>query len=266
MVVLKPQVHGMTAMSDDENERRILAEFVDEVRDTVASLQVLLENMRSRSVPAAEGMITLQRTAHNLKTAGHAVSSPLIKLITHRLTEYVADIKAPTLQQIEVQIFVDKIQAVLDGDLVDEADAVPVVRSLPAKRANDIDFKIELKNIEVLLVVPEKAMGRIVERELRACGYRTSNVHDAFVALETAARTQPDMIIASMELPLISGIDLICALTSMSVTEDIPCALLTSYDYGSPKLKGLPPRAGIIRKGGKFGDDLAEVLARFSIT
>ena len=167
----------------------------------------------------------------------------------------------------EIQIFVDKIEKLADGEQISEADAPAVVRALPAKRTADIDFgKIEKKNVEILLVVPEKAMARIVERELAACGYRTSTIRDGFTAMETVVRTRPDMVIASMELGLLSGVDLGCALGAMPVTETIPFALFTSYEWGNPKLKGLPPRASLIRKGPKFGDDLAESLSRFNIT
>jgi CheY-like chemotaxis protein len=142
-----------------------------------------------------------------------------------------------------------------------------VVRALPAKRTADIDFgKIEKKNVEILLVLPEKAMARIVERELANCGYRTSVVRDPFAAIETVVRTQPDMVLASMELGLLTGIDLGCALAAMPSTEQIPYAVLTSYEWGSAKLKGLPPRAALVRKGSQFSDDLAETLARFDIT
>jgi len=109
-------------------------------------------------------------------------------------------------------------------------------------------------------------MSRIVERELAACGYRTSTIRDGFAAMETVVRTRPDMVIASVELGLLSGVDLGCALGAMPVTESIPFALFTSYEWGNPKLKGLPPRASLIRKGPQFGDDLAETLSRFNIT
>ena len=138
---------------------------------------------------------------------------------------------------------------------------------LPAKRSADVDFgNLEQKNIEVLLVVPEKAMSRIVERELAACGYRTSVVRNPFEALEMVVHTRPDMVVASMELGLLTGVDLGSALAAMPVTQGIPFAVLTSYSWGHPKLAGLPPRAALIRKGPQFGDDLAESLARFNIT
>lgn len=255
-------------IADNENELRVINEFLDELRDSASQLQVLLGNMRSSSIPAAEGLATLKREASNLRSHAQGLNLPMIKLVTHRFDEYVGELKSVGAAELdEIQVFVDKIEKLADGEQVSEDQAPAVVRALPAKRTADIDFgKIEKKNVEILLVVPEKAMARIVERELAACGYRTSTIRDAFTALETVVRTRPDMVVASMELGLLTGIDLGCALAAMPATEGIPFALFTSYDWGNPKLKGLPPRAALIRKGGKFGDDLAETLARFSIT
>lgn len=254
--------------TDNENERRVIAEFLEELRDTASQLQVLLGNMRSRSISTQEGLATLKRTAGNVRSQAHMLGLPMIKLVTHRLDEYVAELKEAGAAELdEVQVFVDRIEKLADGESVAEADTPAMVRSLPAKRSADVDFgSVEKKNVEILLVVPEKAMSRIVERELAACGYRTSTVRDGFEAIETIVRTRPDMVIASMELGMLSGVDMGCALAAMPVTQAIPFSVLTSYEWGSPKLKGLPPRASLIRKGAQFGDDLAETLARFEIT
>ena len=259
---------SLTIGADNENELRVINEFLDELRDTASQLQVLLGNLRSKSVPAAEGLATLKREASSLRSHAQVLNLPMIKLVTHRLDEYVGDLRELGGAEIdEIQVFVDRIEKLADGEPVDEADAPRVVRALPAKRNPDIDFgKIEKKNVEILLVLPERAMAHIVERELANCGYRTSVVRDAFAALETVVRTRPDMVLASMEQGLLTAIDLGCALAAMPTTEGIPFAELTSYELGSPKLKGLPPRAAVIRKGAQFGDDLAETLARFTIT
>ncbi|MCA1909761.1 MAG: response regulator [Magnetospirillum sp.] len=253
---------------DNENERRVIAEFIEELRDTASSLQVLLGNMRSHSIGAEDGLATLKRDASNLRSHAQALNVPLIKLVTHRLDEYVGELKTVGDAHLDaIQVFVDKIEKLADGEQVTDVDVPAVMRSLPAKRSADIDFgPIEQKNVEVLLVVPEKAMARIVERELAACGYRTSVVRNPFEALETAVHTRPDMVVASMELGILTGVDLGCALAAMPVTQGIPFAVLTSYSWGHPKLAGLPPRAALIRKGAQFGDDLAESLSRFNIT
>lgn len=254
--------------ADNVNERRVIGEFMDELRDSASGLQVLLGNMRSRSVPGMEGLERLKREAGNLRTQAHALNLPVIKLVTHRLDEYVGELKSVSPSQLdEIQIFIDRIDKLADGEVVTEIEVPKVMRSLPAKRSAEVDFgNIEQKDVEVLLVVPEKAMSHIVERELAACGYRISVVRSAFEAIETVVRTQPDMIIASMELGVLTGVDLGCALAAMPVTQSMPFAVLTSYGWGHPKLKGLPPRASLIRKGAQFGDDLAETFARFNIT
>jgi CheY-like chemotaxis protein len=254
--------------ADNENERRVIGEFLDELRDTASSLQVLLGNLRSKSVAPDEGLATLKRDASSLRSNAQALNVPLIKLVTHRLDEYLADLKVLGAGELdEIQVFVDRIDKLADGDPVAHADMPAMVRALPARRTGDIDFgPIVQKNVEVLLVVPEKAMSRIVERELAACGYRTSTVRSPFEAIETVVHTRPDMVIASMELGVLSGVDLGCALAAMPATQGIPYALFTSYSWGHAKLAGLPPRASVIRKGPQFGDDLAETLARFGIT
>lgn len=255
--------------ADNENERRVIAEFLEETRDTASGLQVLLGNLRSRSVPIEEGLSTLKRTASNLRSQAQSVSLPLMKLVTHRLDEFVGELRTLNDEQLDaLQVFIDKVESLADADSAGRQHDVPaVIRSLPAKRAADIDFgPIEQKDVEVLLVVPEKAMARIVERELAACGYRTSVVRNPFEALENVVHTKPDMVIASMELGVLTGVDLGCALAAMPCTQGVPFAVLTSYGWGHPKLAGLPPRAALIRKGPQFGDDLAESLARFNIT
>lgn len=253
---------------DNENERRVIGEFLEELHDSASALQVLLGNMRSKSITPAEGLERLKREASNLRTQAYALNLPLVKLVTHRLDEYVGELKAITPAQVdEVQVFIDKIEKLADGEQVAEAETPAMVRALPAKPSVDVDFgSIEQKNIEVMLVVPEKAMARIIERELAACGYRTSVVRSAFEAIEQVVHTKPDMVVASMELGVLTGVDLGCALAAMPVTQGVPFAVLTSYEWGHVKLRGLPPRAALIRKGAQFGDDLAETFARFGIT
>jgi PleD family two-component response regulator len=107
---------------------------------------------------------------------------------------------------------------------------------------------------------------RIVERELVACGYRTSNVQSPFQAIEMAVRTQPDMVIVSGVLNELNGVDLANAFAAMPTTRDLKVAILTSYEYGHASLDNLPARVPIIRKGPQFGEDIADAFARLHIT
>src|SRR3546814_19867409 len=112
--------------------------------------------------------------------------------------------------------------------------------------------------------MPQRSAARVVERELAACGYRVSTVLDPFEALELILDTRPDLVLTAMVMPRLTGVDLACALSAMPATRDIPTAVLTSLEPNHPDLSALPLGAGLIRRGPRFGDDLAPVLARFS--
>lgn len=256
--------------SAEEVEQQLGSEFLDDVRDAVSTLDVMLGNLRSRSADEATVLATVQRSLQNLRLQARTVEQPTITLVIHQLDDYAVDLTSLSPAQVDdIQSFIDKMSAILDGDI--DANSVEVgaqlVRELPTKKTFEVDFgDITPKNVQILLVVPEKAMSHIIEREMAACGYHVTNVRKPFDALEMAIRTRPDMIIASMELGSISGIDLACAFAAMPKTQHVPFALLTSYQWGHPALEGLPPRAALLPKSAQFGEELAAALTRFRIT
>jgi len=250
-------------------DRQVESEFLEEVQDILSALDVLLGNLRSRTVKVEEGLARLRRDMLTIATRGSTLDQPLVTIIAHRLSEYLADLKELDERRIDdIQAFLDQIRRVLEGEApVSTAESAKLVRALPARQVAEFDpASVKISNVEVLLVVPDKAMGRIVERELAACGYRVSNVRSPFQAFETAIRTRPDLVIASAVIDDLSGVDLACALAAMPATHNLPVALLTSFTWGHPSLEGLPPRVPLIRKGTHFGDDLAEALSRLHIT
>ena len=72
-------------------------------------------------------------------------------------------------------------------------------------------------------------------------------------------------IIASTELDKISGIDLACAIGATPLTHLPPFAVITSRDRDHDALSELAEASAVIKKSGKFGDDLADASAQFDI-
>jgi hypothetical protein len=256
--------HSVEAM-----ERQLEAEFLSETLDVMNSLDVLLENIRSHQAAPDEALATIRRAYVNLEARAQTVEQPLIRMVCHRATEYVFDLRDPEDRHYaDLQSFVDRIRQIIEGGADAGGDAAPqLARELPSRSAADFNIKdIVQRNVEAMLVIPDRAMGRLIERELTACGYRVSNARTPFRALEIAVRTQPDFIIISAVLDELSGIDLANALVAMPATQKLPTAILTSFGWGHPSLDDLPVRVAIIRKGPEFGGDLAEFLGRFGIT
>lgn len=255
--------------SDQTLERGVRAEFIDEARDVMNELDVMLGNVRSATVPQAEAIQSMLRHFHNLRIGARSVGLMAVEVVLHQMEDFVDGLTELGEREFDgLNAFTDMLHKTLkdDGQETTSASALrEMVKQMPTARTFDVN-DIELLDIVILLVSPQRSSGLIIERELVACGYRVVHVVKSFEALEMAVRLQPDMIIAPAVLDELSGVDLACAILSMPSTRHIPFALLTSFGWGAASLEGLPLRAAVIRKGASFGDDLAEALARFSIT
>ncbi|MGB0671513.1 MAG: hypothetical protein ACPGNT_08455, partial [Rhodospirillales bacterium] len=280
-----PSMAGFVPSAEDV-DRQLEDEFLDECRDTMGQLDVLFGDFRSAQVTASEATEATRRLVLNLRAQGRGLELPPINTVIHAMGDFLGhDSELSADKFADLQIFVDRMEAILDGE-IDPRSAeacAGLVRSLPQKHkkaetterpaatpAAKIDLSsfgdLTQQEVMVLLVLPEKAMIHIVEMELAACGYRATNVRNAFDAFELAIRLKPHMIIASQELGALTGVDLACAFAAMPATANIPFGLLTSYKYGHPSLERLPPRAALLAKGKSFGDDLALAFTRFNIT
>ena len=253
-------------LSEDEVDLQIGSEVADEASDVVANFDLRLQQVRAGVLDRTTAAEMLSRDSHNLRSMSRMVSLPGLATISHRMDDYLADIKCIEDEHIDdLQAFSDKLGKIMDGEEISVEEVATAVRDLPHKKNFDLG-DITVTDVEITLIAPKRSAARVVERELAACGYRVSIVTSPFEALEVIIESQPDFVIAGMVMPTLSGADLARALAAMQATQDIPVAVLTSLERGHPDLKGLPMDTGLIRRGAKFGDDLAEVLERFGIT
>lgn len=186
----------------------------------------------------------------------------LLSLIAARMEDYLNAIDhVADWAQPGIRAFFDALQNVVNGGIDPDADPSIVVRSLPARpRVLGVDDNDTL-DVEVMLVMDQTAATGIVEREMQACGYRTTVVTSPFEAFEAAVRTRPDMVIVAAVLEGLTGIDLATALATMPETRNTPVALLTSLDDDDANLSLLPKSVPVIHKGERFGDDLARAMS-----
>jgi len=157
---------------------RLRREFLDTADDRLGTLDELVDEVRQGKEDSPERMSEFRRIAHSLKGMGGTFGYPLVSVIAHRLEDFIeseADLHDDVLA--DVQIFLDRMRDVIDGVLgADDPNTAEIVRALPVKRAGFDAEAIEVLEIEVMTVMPKGTATTIVEKELRACGYRVSNV------------------------------------------------------------------------------------------
>ena len=212
----------------------------------------------------AEGgdLEALRYFAFETKGQARNFGMTLLGLVAARLEDYLNAIdRIADWSQPGIRAFLDALQNVVNGGIADDADPSMVVRGLPARpRVLGVDDN-ETLDVEVMLVMDQTAATGIVEREMQACGYRTTVVTSPFEAFESVVRTRPDMVIVAAVLDGLTGIDLATALATMPETRNTPVALLTSLDDDDSNLALLPKSVPVIHKGDSFGDDLARAMS-----
>lgn len=251
----------------DDLEDRLRVEFMDDARDRLEVMYQALNAVSRGERTGADVMGVVRIECHNLKGMGTSFGFPVVSLIAHRLEDYLGGLRELNEQRhiSDVQIFLDRVSEMVDRpNQPAVAETNQIIRSLPVRYQFDI-ADVEVRNVEVMLVTPSKVVARKVEGELAACGFRVVRVVDPIESISLAVRVPPDFVMASMVMDGLSGLDLIRGLRAMSLTKDVPMALLTSLDLNHPSLKEIPAGVAVIRAGEHFGEDFAEAVARFNI-
>ena len=248
--------HGYHDLSED-----LRREFLDEATETVQGLDVLLDSGRHGRTPEADVVAEFRRTALRLRGQASNFGLRALSTVSRRPDDYLAQapkVLPPRVWE-DLQIYIDRMQGLVDNPETAEKETSSLVRALPRKLGFDL-ADIAIREVEVMLVMPPGAQTRYVERELQQCGYRTLVVPDTIDAFALAVQSKPDLVIISALMPHLDGIDLAIALVSMPSTRNIPIAVITSLDSHDESLALLPRKVPVLHKGPSFGDDLFKAL------
>ena len=264
---MSEDLHGVYAHGIEGIAEELRQECIDETREAGRKLGLALEAARHERITQQELKDEFSRAALELRVQAANVGVRIIGTVAMRLEDYLSNLgpELPPRAFDDLQVFLDLFDDLTEGRLPLDSDAAAVVRRLPARigfSASDI----EVRNIEVLLVMLHGTATHYVERELQQCGYRVAKVTTVFEAFPLIVRTKPDFVIISAIMPELDGIDLAIGLTSMPATRNIPIALITSMEDSDEHLSLLPKKVPVIHKGPSFGDDLFKALdAQFLI-
>ena len=252
-------------MSSLPSSDDLSTEAMDAVDDRLAELNRIIAGHRDGSKDGATALQEIRQTAHSLKGLGQSFGLALLKVLAHRLEDFLMEAKALDEQlDQDVQAFVDRIAEAAENKFdAGPEEIAAFVRKLPAK-GQQTKFEVSdvrVSEIEVMLVMEPSTGTRFVTRELQECGYRMTNVWSPIDAFQLVPHIRPDLVIVSNVMRDLSGVDFCCALKAMPVSRDIPVALLTSEKRGSHALVDLPADVPVVSKSRNFGDDVTQVFS-----
>ncbi|HYD31987.1 MAG TPA: Hpt domain-containing protein [Azospirillaceae bacterium] len=254
-------------LSTDELEDRLRVEFIDESHDRLARMNSVLNAVADDSLKEGDGIGQLALEAHSFRGAGTSFGYPGVSLIAHRMEDYMNGLTRLTEREVaDLQTFTDRIAQLVDRvEQPQLAETNQIIRSLPVRYVFDV-ADVEVRDVEVMLVTPGKVLAKKVGTELSACGYRVVTAHDPIESISLAVRMPPDMLMASLVMDGLSGLDLIRGLHAMSVTQHVPMVLMTSMALDDPSLKEIPAGVAVVRTGSQFSDDFAVAVGKFNLS
>lgn len=263
--------HTSTSMTNIDNDvivsdimMRLREDFLADSQCRLDILDACIVSLLAADDDGADHLVEFRREVSNLKGIGGSFGFSSINLIAHRLEDYLASAGNPTTKQLgDLQVFVDRLSGIIDEGVDPDDDATnAILRALPVHTDFDPSEVVQ-RNVEVLLVIPSRAIEEIVSRELKACGYRIITAQTPSMAFDIVIKMRPDMIITSVIINPVSGIDLVRVFAAMTLSESIPIAVLTSFAHDYQDFERLPAGTAIIRLDDHLKDDLANVLVDF---
>jgi CheY-like chemotaxis protein len=91
----------------------------------------------------------------------------------------------------------------------------------------------------ILVVEDDRDLRFVIRMVLERAGYEVAEARDGVAALESISAGQPELIIADLTMPVMSGIELVSHLRSDPATASIPIVLLSGRQVDSATSKSV---------------------------
>lgn len=91
----------------------------------------------------------------------------------------------------------------------------------------------------ILVIEDEPVMRELLRLHLTSAGYAVHMAEDAISAGYALLKQPPDLVITDVEMPHMSGLDLLAALRADEKLARIPVIFLTSFEEGEDRARSL---------------------------
>ncbi len=259
----------------DANMQMIFAdlrvEFIERGHDQFAQINSLLTAIDRQRGAYDHHILDIKRIVHSIKGSAGSFDFPTISHIAHAFEDYLEF--AGDQARIPVNPARRFIQA-MDNILLNDQNPGPqeagqILENLPVPGYSDsAGSKTGTKATQhvniigsAIMVMPKSVQRKIIGRELAGFGLRVINVETGLQAIDLALGMRPRLIVTTMELDHMNGLELANALAHFHATEKTRIAVLTTNDTAAVTDAMIQPMARIIRKGPTYGRDMMVFLS-----
>ncbi len=253
----------------DDIIEELLPIFIEDTYEKINTMRSSLPGLLSHSTMKS-AVQEYMRQIHSLKGTAPSFGFNFIGIICHKLEDYFVNTPVYSRKEIsDISAYLREIEQILERRRdPSDTECATIFRRLP-DYFDPQTIAIGVNPISGLFIGPRDVQFLIIEKQLKNCGIRPTNITTSLGGIEVALRTRPDFIMASNIIDNISGFEVISALKAFKATKGIPSMLIISEsDYNKFKTNqslAMPKGVMVIRKGAKFSDDFADALTTLNI-
>jgi chemotaxis protein histidine kinase CheA len=242
---------------------QVRIDFIETTSERLTVVDDLISELMAGNEEGGSNLIELQRHIHSIKGQGTTFDFPSVTTIAHRLEDYIET--APPLdseRMKDVQVFVDHIRKIIESGVNPSTDQVDgILSGLPVTAVAAPESKqTPIDEVRIMLVMPKGAQRKIIGKELASCGFQVINADTPVDAIRVAIDHPPQIVIASNVMEGMMGEELARVLNIVKATESCRVVIATSTNIKSFDLATLPEGTAVVRKGGKFIEELTDYM------
>jgi len=255
----------MKVVEGDPDMDMILAdmrqEFIESSEDRLDEVEEVTAQLLNKNNKVEYGLLEIKRHIHSLKGLGGCFGFPAVSIWAHALEDYLEAMNYIGAEQVwDIQLFLDSIRDVLEaGRNPSDEEIAAALKSMPLKGIEQERSRLRA-GLCVLLLMPRGIQRKIINRELTTFGFKVIIVESSMQAIDLAITLRPDVVISSMILDRMTGIELARILGAIDGTAHNKFLLLTASDEPATMTGSIPDNVRIAKKGRGFSRDLIKFL------
>jgi len=228
-------------------------EFLDGGRERLVILRGILDSLAAGGANAAQHA-EFRRQLHTLKGQAGSFGYPSVTHIAHKLEDFLESAGKLSDENLgELERFVDEIGRIIESGIEPQPEETEaLLRSLPSFQQH------HAIQVNGMVVMPRGTWRELVGHELAARKSTLQFADNGLTAFSLALTMPPDLVVASMELSDMSGLELARIFAGVARTAHARFVILTSQEKDFSGM--LPENVTIMHKTAQFAVALDKVL------
>ena len=254
-------------MSSNEDIQKVIesmkGEFIADCLEHLDGSDTSLDNIIEGRGSFDSHLVDLNRRVHSIKGTAATFGFSSIATIAHKLEDFIE--ASPSIYDClsSIQAFLDIMREVAESGVNPiNGEYHNILKNLPRAHSK-VEAVNPVRNVDILLVMHRDVQRKIIGQELSSCGFGTSFVESGADAISSIIKHAPNIVVSSVLLDDMSGMDLACALEGIKATRGIHFILLSSSNNISIEAAELPANAKAIHKDLGYAEQLTEQLIKW---